>query len=87
MKYLETNTYNETSKVFVVSLHALRIWKRKVKNNESLELVKRENYSWKICPEALTHYIEKYPDKYQHKIVVRFGCTQQVICIPRKKER
>ena len=75
----EGHSWEETSKIFQVSVSTIRRWENQLKETGNLEPKELHRSFKKIDPDRLKEYIAKNPDAFQYEIAKEFDCAQSAV--------
>jgi len=86
VKYSYTNSIRKAEKHFGVSSSQVVRWRRKKKNNETLEnkAPNRKGFQ-KVTEEKLKEILDKNPDAFQKEIALECGCNDKAVSAALKK--
>jgi transposase len=79
LKYKETHSEAETSRIFGISVSAIRTWEKIQKEQGSVKPKKLERSGRKIKEADLKADVEMHPDDFNWERAKRFGCTEEAI--------
>jgi transposase len=79
LAYKTTHSEAETSRIFGISVSALRIWEKIQKEKGNVKPKKLERSGRKIKEAALKADVEAHPDDFNWERAVRFSCTEEAI--------
>jgi len=92
--HLEGHTLEVTSRIFKIGITTLKQWLKQYKAGGDLSNKPLNRGPKKLCPKALTAYVQAHPDAYQSEIAQEFNCCQSAVSrafarleITRKKRR
>lgn len=78
--YQECKNLSQVSRVFGISLSALKQWVKLQKQTGSLEHRVKGSNATKVDQEKLRQYLTEHPDAYQYEIAEHLGCTAANVC-------
>lgn len=78
--YQECKNLSQVSRVFGISLFALKQWVKLQKQTGSLEHRIKGGNATKVDKEKLLQYLAEHPDAYQYEIAEYLGCTASNVC-------
>ena len=78
--YQECKNLSQVSRVFGISLFALKQWVKLQKQTGSLEHRIKGGNATKVDKEKLLQYLTEHPDAYQYEIAEYLGCTASNVC-------
>jgi hypothetical protein len=79
LKCKETHSEAETSRIFGVSVRALREWEKIQKAHGNVKPKELERSGRKIKEAELKADVASYPDDFNWERAKRFGCTEEAI--------
>lgn len=78
--YQECKNLSQVSRVFGISLSALKQWVKLQEQTGSLEHRVKGGNATKVDKEKLRQYLAEHPDAYQYEIAEHLGCTAVNVC-------